>query len=52
MKTKIMAIAAGSLLTIGVGVHISGHCPLRQAFSKTAQVAAPKDAKASIIAKR
>jgi hypothetical protein len=53
MKTKIVVIAAASLLTVGVGVHLSGHCPLREALHKsTAQVAAPKDAKAGLIAKK
>ena len=53
MKTKIVVIAAASLLTVGVGVHLTGHCPLRDALSKsTAHAAAPKDAKAALIAKK
>ncbi len=52
MKTKIVAIAAASLLTVGVGVHVTGHCPLKDALSKQASVATPKNAQASLVAQK
>jgi len=52
MRTKVVAIAAASLLTAGIGAHITHHCLLRDMLTKTAKAPAPKDAKATLLAKR
>jgi hypothetical protein len=53
MKTKIIAIAAASIFTAGVGVHITGHCPLREALkTNTAHVTTPKETKDVLVAKK
>jgi len=54
MRTKVVAIAAASLLTAGIGAHITHHCLLREVLAKNTAAPAPKDAKATstLIAKR
>jgi hypothetical protein len=31
MRAKIIIIAVAAILAIGVGMHLSGHCPLKGA---------------------
>ncbi|HWB28021.1 MAG TPA: hypothetical protein VG738_21255 [Chitinophagaceae bacterium] len=49
MKTKIALISTGVLLSAGVAMHVTHHCPLHElkaAEAKTAPAAAPANADA------